>query len=125
MHFILIHSEFNKTVVAVWSIGAEGFEGEGEADEAKEQRGQETDCWGDRKIYEVSSEFSAFKGIFHQNTKRNLNLNMSILKYGSECFPYTAGKTRKLYNNCVAVCPRLRLKIKWKKKEYKTKNEQL
>lgn len=44
MHFILIQSEFNKTVVAVWCIGAEGFEGEGEAEEAREQRGRETDC---------------------------------------------------------------------------------
>lgn len=38
-HFILIHSEFNKT-----EYRSEGFEGEGEADEAREQRGQETGC---------------------------------------------------------------------------------
>ena len=41
-HFILIHSEFKKTVVAVRSIGAAGFLCE-EADEGKEFRGQETE----------------------------------------------------------------------------------
>ncbi len=38
-HFILIHSEFKKTVVAVCSIGAGGFELE-EVDEGKEYRRQ-------------------------------------------------------------------------------------
>lgn len=36
-HFILIHSEFKKTVVAVRSIGAGVFEWEGKGSEEKKQ----------------------------------------------------------------------------------------